>query len=149
MKVLLVEDDMEVGDFIATKLRSSGHKCDHKVDGEAALEAARENDYDVLVIDRMLPRMDGLTLIDTLRTSGDHSPMLVLSALGEGDDRVKGLQCGADDYLVKPFSMEELLARLEVLHFRHPLARRIGGPRGMRDPATGRLRSVRIHVGTI
>lgn len=118
MNVLLVEDDMEVGDFIVAKLRSSGHKCDHKVDGEAGLEAARENDYDVLVIDRMLPRMDGLTLIDTLRTAGDHSPMLVLSALGEVDDRVKGLQCGADDYLVKPFSMEELLARLEVLHRR-------------------------------
>jgi two-component system OmpR family response regulator len=118
MNVLLVEDDMEVGDFIATKLRSSGHICDHKVDGEAALEAARENNYDVLVIDRMLPRMDGLTLIKALRTSGSHAPMLVLSALGEVDDRVKGLQCGADDYLVKPFSMEELLARLEVLHRR-------------------------------
>ncbi|MEH6583540.1 MAG: response regulator transcription factor [Halioglobus sp.] len=118
MNVLLVEDDMGVGEFIAAELCAAGHDCVHKVDGEAALQEARSTRYDVLIIDRMLPRMDGLTLIKTLRNTGSNVPMLVLSALGEVDDRVKGLHSGADDYLVKPFSMEELLARLEVLHRR-------------------------------
>ncbi len=124
MNVLLVEDDHNVGDFIATELRSAGHDCVHKLDGEAALQEARSTAYDVLVIDRMLPRMDGLTLIQTLRNTGNTAPALVLSALGEVDDRVKGLQSGADDYLTKPFSMEELLARLEVLY------RRASAPQG-------------------
>lgn len=118
MNVLLVEDDLEVGDFIVAELGSAGHNCIHKTDGEGGLQEARNTNYDVLVIDRMLPRMDGLTLIETLRSEGSNAPMLVLSALGEVDDRVKGLHCGADDYLVKPFSMEELLARLEVLYRR-------------------------------
>ena len=118
MNVLLVEDDPGVGGFVAAELRTAGHACVHKTDGEDALLEARNTVYDVLVIDRMLPRMDGLTLIKTLRDGGSNTPMLVLSALGEVDDRVQGLKCGADDYLVKPFSMAELLARLEVLHRR-------------------------------
>jgi len=118
MKVLLVEDDLDVGQFIATELQEAGHDCEHKVDGEEALEEARGTAYDVLVVDRMLPRLDGLTLVKTLRNSGDNTPILILSALGEVDDRVQGLHSGADDYLVKPFSMEELLARLEVLYRR-------------------------------
>lgn len=118
MNVLLVEDDVEVGEFIAEQLRAAGHSCVHKLDGEDALVEARSMSYDALVIDRMLPRMDGLTLIKTLRNTGSQAPMLVLSALGEVDDRVQGLHSGADDYLVKPFSIEELLARLEVLHRR-------------------------------
>lgn len=118
MNVLLVEDDLEVGEFIASQLLVHGHACVHFLDGEKAMESAAENAYDVFVIDRMLPRMDGLTLIKTMRAAGNNSPMLVLSALGEVDDRVTGLQSGADDYLVKPFSMEELLARLEVLYRR-------------------------------
>jgi two-component system OmpR family response regulator len=122
MNVLLVEDDLEVGGFIVSELRAAGHDCVHKVDGEEALHEARTTAYDVLIIDRMLPTMDGLTLIKNLRSSGNNAPMLVLSALGEVDDRVKGLHCGADDYLVKPFSMAELLARLEVL------LRRAGAP---------------------
>ena len=118
MNILLVEDDESVGDFIVAELTAAGHRCTHEKDGEAGSQAALDNDYDVMVIDRMLPRMDGLTLIQTLRTEGDYTPVLVLSALGEVDDRVRGLHSGADDYLVKPFSMAELLARLEVLHRR-------------------------------
>jgi two-component system OmpR family response regulator len=118
MKVLLVEDDPDVGGFVASQLRQAGHVCELRVDGELALNEARSNQFDVMVIDRMLPRIDGLTLIKTLRNAGNNTPMLVLSALGEVDDRVKGLHSGADDYLVKPFSMDELLARLEVLYRR-------------------------------
>ncbi|MCB1705387.1 MAG: response regulator transcription factor [Halioglobus sp.] len=118
MNVLLVEDDRQVADFVVSELRAAGHSCVYTVDGEEGLQAATRSPFDVMVIDRMMPRMDGLTLINTLRQSGDNTPVLVLSALGDVDDRVQGLQCGADDYLVKPFAMAELLARLEVLHRR-------------------------------
>jgi two-component system OmpR family response regulator len=118
MKILVVEDDKQVGEFIVTELRSAGHSCVHAGDGEAGLAAATTATYDVMVIDRMMPRMDGLALIKTLRKAGDNTPALVLSALGDVDDRVQGLHSGADDYLVKPFAMAELLARLEVLHRR-------------------------------
>jgi two-component system OmpR family response regulator len=119
MNVLLVEDDRQVGEFIASELQAVGHTCTHALDGEAGQREALNAAFDVMVIDRMMPRMDGLTLINALRARGDTTPVLVLSALGDVDDRVKGLQCGADDYLVKPFAMSELLARLEVLHRRH------------------------------
>lgn len=115
MMVLLVEDDQAVGQFVADQLRLRGHGCAHSVTAEEGLREAAESDYDVLVVDRMLPGMDGLTMIQTLRNTGSSLPALVLSALGEVDDRVRGLHCGADDYLVKPFAMEELVARLEVL----------------------------------
>ena len=115
MKVLLVEDDPSVSRFVATELEAEGHDCDARADGENGLHAALNGRYDVLVVDRMLPGLDGLSLIEKLRSSGDETPALVLSALGEVDDRVAGLQIGADDYLVKPFSMAELLARLEIL----------------------------------
>ena len=118
MKILLVEDDESVADFIVAELTAAGHQCAHEKDGEAGYQAALDNDYDTMVIDRMLPRMDGLTLIQRLRTASNHTPVLVLSALGDVDDRIRGLHSGADDYLVKPFSMAELLARLEVLHRR-------------------------------
>ena len=122
MNVLLVEDDMEVAEFIVAELNAAGHTCVHTPDGEAGREAAAIAAYDVMVIDRMMPRMDGLTLIKCLRDAGDHTPALVLSALGEVDDRVQGLHCGADDYLVKPFAMPELLARLDVLKRRAAVA---------------------------
>lgn len=118
MNVLLVEDDKQVGDYIVSELHAAGHSCVYRQDGEAGYQAATNAGFDVMVIDRMMPRMDGLTLINTLREAGDNTPVLVLSALGDVDDRVRGLQCGADDYLVKPFAMSELLARLEVLHRR-------------------------------
>lgn len=119
MKVLLVEDDRQVGDFIVSELNAAGHSCVHALDGEAGRQAASDASYDVMVIDRMMPKLDGLSLIGALRKAGDNTPVLVLSALGEVDDRVQGLHCGADDYLTKPFAMSELLARLEVLHRRN------------------------------
>ena len=118
MNVLLVEDDERVGDFIVTELTAVGHSCVHELDGAAGLRAAQNATFDVMVIDRMMPRMDGLALINALREAGNNTPVVILSALGEVDDRVQGLHCGADDYLVKPFAMAELLARLEVLHRR-------------------------------
>jgi len=118
MNVLLVEDDSSVADFIVGELDSAGHHCAHKLDGEQGYEAARNGAFDVLVVDRMLPLLDGLSLVQKLRSAGDDTPVLILSALGEVDDRVQGLHSGADDYLVKPFSMAELLARLEVLYRR-------------------------------
>ncbi|MFT6958685.1 MAG: two-component system OmpR family response regulator [Halieaceae bacterium] len=118
MEVLLVEDDASVGEFIVSELAMAGHSCVHRLDGEQGLREARAQGFDVIIIDRMLPQLDGLSLIKMLRKEGVHTPALVLSALGEVDDRVSGLQSGADDYLTKPFSMAELLARLEVLHRR-------------------------------
>lgn len=118
MNILLVEDDKQVGEFIAGELKAAGHDCVHEVDGAAGLERATDAAFDVMVIDRMMPRMDGMSLVSALREAGDRTPVLILSALGDVDDRVQGLHRGADDYLVKPFSMAELLARLEVLHRR-------------------------------
>ena len=118
MNVLLVEDDKRVGDFIVTELTAVGHSCRHELDGAAGLRAAQNTTFDVMVIDRMMPRMDGLALINALREAGNNTPVVILSALGEVGDRVQGLHCGADDYLVKPFDMAELLARLDVLHRR-------------------------------
>lgn len=115
MKVLLVEDDRAVADFIVSELAQAGHDCRHCADGDSGLAAARAEPYDALIVDRMLPRLDGLALLRTLRHEDNHTPVLILSALGDVDDRVQGLHCGADDYLVKPFAMAELLARLQIL----------------------------------
>ena len=115
MKVLHIEDDAGIAGFIAKGLREAGHACDHAADGVDGLHMAREGGYDVWVVDRMLPGLDGLSLIRVLRSEGIGTPVLVLSALGEVDDRVEGLRAGGDDYLVKPFAFAELLARLEAL----------------------------------
>lgn len=115
MKVLVVEDDLSVGEFVARELRAAGHDCVHVTDGDQGWAQAREGAFDALVVDRMLPRRDGLTLVSDLRREGVMTPALILSALGDVDNRVQGLQSGADDYLVKPFAMAELLARLEIL----------------------------------
>ena len=123
MKVLLVEDDRAVAESIVSELPEAGHICSHYADGESGLAAARSGQHDVLVVDRMLPRLDGLALLRSLREGGQRTPVLLLSALGSVDDRVQGLHCGADDYLVKPFAMAELLARLEILARR---AREVG-----------------------
>ncbi len=96
-------------------LRDSGHVIDHAADGETGLAMARGGHYDALVVDRMLPGLDGLTVVSCLREAGVDTPILFLSALGEVDDRVRGLQAGGDDYLVKPYAFAELLARLEAL----------------------------------
>ena len=115
MNILLVEDDRSVADYIREGLRSAGIQVDWADDGETGLTMARSQRYDVIICDRMLPAMDGLSLVQRLRNTGNSTPVLILSALGEVDDRVKGLQAGADDYLGKPFAFAELQARLEVL----------------------------------
>lgn len=115
MRILVIEDDRAVADYIRNGLGESGHVVDVADNGRDGLFLATTEKYDVLIVDRMLPGLDGLTLIRTLRGSENATPALILSALGEVDDRVKGLRAGGDDYLVKPFAFTELLARLEVL----------------------------------
>jgi len=115
MHILVIEDDVATATYLRKSLRESGHGVDHAANGKDGLFMAMEGQYDVLIVDRMLPELDGLALTQTLRASGDQTPVLILSALGEVDDRVKGLRAGSDDYLVKPFAFAELLARLEAL----------------------------------
>ena len=115
MKILIVEDDLEASAYLARALKEAGHVPDGAADGETGLEMARAASYDVLVVDRMLPRRDGLSMIRELRSEGDDTPVLILSALGQVDDRVKGLRSGGDDYLTKPYAFSELLARIEIL----------------------------------
>ena len=115
MRVLVIEDDREAAGFLCKALKESGHSAEHAADGEIGLELAGEGRFDVLIVDRMLPRRDGLSVVETLRKAGERVPVLILSALGEVDDRVKGLRAGGDDYLTKPYSYSELLARVEAL----------------------------------
>ncbi len=115
MRILVVEDDLETASYIKKGLEEAGHVVDHADDGKQGLLLATTEEYDVLIIDRMLPYVDGLTVVQTMRASDINSPVLILSALGEVDDRVQGLKSGGDDYLVKPFAFSELLARLEAL----------------------------------
>jgi two-component system OmpR family response regulator len=115
MRILLIEDDSSVAQFIVRGFREGGHTIDHADNGKDGLFLATTEDYDALIVDRMLPKVDGLSIIRTLRASDDHTPALILSALGQVDDRVKGLQAGADDYLTKPFAFSELEARLDAL----------------------------------
>ncbi|HVJ31393.1 MAG TPA: response regulator transcription factor [Gammaproteobacteria bacterium] len=115
MRILVIEDDKDVASFIRNGLAQAGCNVDHAANGRDGLFLATTESYDALVVDRMLPGIDGLTVIRTLRASANTTPVLILSALGEVDDRVKGLKAGGDDYLVKPFAFSELLARLEAL----------------------------------
>jgi len=115
MRVLVIEDDADVAAYIVKALTEAGHNPSHADNGRDGLVMAMTDDFDVLVVDRMLPGPDGLTIIRTLRASEDQTPALILSALGDIDDRVKGLKAGGDDYLTKPFAASELLARLEAL----------------------------------
>lgn len=114
MKILLIEDDKDAAQFIVKGLEEAGHTVEHVVDGNTGLFRAVEHKYDALIIDRMLPKLDGLTIVTTLRAAGNTTPILILSALHQVDERVKGLKAGGDDYLVKPFAFAELMARLEV-----------------------------------
>jgi two-component system OmpR family response regulator len=115
MKILIVEDDAAAAAYLDKAFRESGHVVDIASDGLDGYALAADGHYDVLVVDRMIPRMDGLSLIHGLREQKVDTPILVLSALGQVDDRVKGLRAGADDYLPKPYSFSELLARVEIL----------------------------------
>ncbi|KRE08531.1 PhoB family transcriptional regulator [Bosea sp. Root670] len=131
MRLLIVEDDAEAAAYLTKAFREVGHVADHAADGLEGYAMAEGGGYDVLVIDRMLPRLDGLSLIRSLREQKDDTPALILSALAQVDDRVKGLRAGGDDYLPKPYAFSELLARVEVL------ARRRGAPAA--EPTTYRV----------
>lgn len=115
MRILVIEDDSKVSDFIHKSLKELGHTVDLATNGKDGLFLATTERYDVIVVDRMLPELDGLVILQTMRASGNKTPALILSAMGKVDDRVKGLRSGGDDYLVKPFAFSELLARIELL----------------------------------
>jgi two-component system OmpR family response regulator len=115
MRLLIIEDDREAADYLVKAFRETGHVAEHAADGEEGLALALDGQYDVLIVDRMLPKRDGLSVIGALRDKGIETPVLILSALGQVDDRVKGLRAGGDDYLPKPYSFAELLARIEVI----------------------------------
>ncbi|AZO78325.1 MULTISPECIES: response regulator transcription factor [unclassified Bosea (in: a-proteobacteria)] len=131
MRLLIVEDDAEAAAYLVKAFREAGHVADHAPDGLEGYAMAQGGGYDVLVVDRMLPRMDGLSVIRSLREQGETVPALILSALAQVDDRVKGLRAGGDDYLPKPYAFSELLARVEVL------SRRRGAPAS--EPTTYRV----------
>ena len=115
MHALIIEDDDTIADFVARGLREAGFAVDVAADGEEGLEAALAQTYDVAIVDLMLPKRDGLSVIDELRRRGVDTPVLILSARRSVDDRVRGLQAGGDDYLTKPFAFAELLARVQAL----------------------------------
>ncbi len=115
MRILAIEDDATVASFLKNRLGEDGHSVDHAADGHDGLLLASANSYEVMIVDRMLPGIDGLTVIQAVRNRGDQTPILILSALGEVDDKVRGLKAGGDDYLVKPFAYSELMARVESL----------------------------------
>jgi two-component system OmpR family response regulator len=115
MRILIIEDDAEAASAMSRGLEDKGFTCAVAGDGEAGLDVARKGGFDVMVVDRMMPKMDGLKLVEILRREGDATPVLFLSALGEVSDRVDGLKAGGDDYLVKPYAFPELIARVEAL----------------------------------
>ncbi|MCP5433189.1 MAG: response regulator transcription factor [Alphaproteobacteria bacterium] len=115
MRILVVEDDEEAAAYLVKGLKECGHVVDHAGDGARGLEMALSGSYDCLIVDRMLPLRDGLSLVSALREEKDTTPVLFLSALGDVDDRVRGLRAGGDDYLPKPYSFSELLARIDAL----------------------------------
>jgi two-component system OmpR family response regulator len=121
MRILIIEDDPQASAYLVKAFREAGHTADSAADGIAGYARAESGDYDVLIVDRMLPKLDGLSLIGGLRAQKIDTPVLILSALGQVDDRVKGLRAGGDDYLAKPYAFAELLARVEIL------SRRRGG----------------------
>jgi two-component system OmpR family response regulator len=120
MRILIIEDDRDAAGYLTKAFREVGHVADHAANGLDGYDLAREGAYDVAIVDRMLPKMDGLSLIGALRAQNVETPVLILSALGQVDDRVKGLRAGGDDYLAKPYAFSELLARVEVLARRRP-----------------------------
>ena len=128
MRILLIEDDPETTRFIRKGLEEAGHVLDHAGDGKQGLLLALDAEHDAVVVDRMLPGLDGLSIVRSMRAADRNTPVLVLSALGEVDDRVEGLRAGGDDYLVKPFALAELSARLEALVRRRDAGTGAAGP---------------------
>ena len=128
MRILLIEDDPETSRFIRKGLEEAGHVVDHAGDGKQGLLLAFDAEHDAVVVDRMLPGLDGLSIVRSMRAADRNTPVLVLSALGEVDDRVEGLRAGGDDYLVKPFALAELSARLEALVRRRDAGTGAAGP---------------------
>jgi two-component system OmpR family response regulator len=124
MKILLVEDDKEITAHVSQALHAAGHAVDVTYDGEQGLAQASSQSYDAIILDRMLPKRDGLAVMQQLRGSGDETPILLLTTMAGIDDRVAGLEAGADDYLVKPFAFAELLARVNALCRRAGIANR-------------------------
>lgn len=122
LRVLLIEDDRRTADYVAQGLVEAGHACDAFGDGAHALVQATHERYDVMIVDRMVPGLDGLNVVRTLRSIGNLTPVLFLTALDDVDDRVAGFEAGGDDYLVKPFAFSELLARVQALGRRPPIA---------------------------
>jgi two-component system OmpR family response regulator len=135
MKILVIEDDRDAASWLVKGLTESGHVADHAADGEQGLALALEAQHDVLIVDRMLPKLDGLTIIKKVRDAGINTPVLILSALGDVDERVRGLRAGGDDYLGKPYSFSELLARVEGL-----------GRRGTTEPLETKLKAVDLEL---
>jgi two-component system OmpR family response regulator len=135
MRVLLIEDDTEAAAYLAKGLRESGYVVDHAATGPDGLFLAATEPYDAMVVDRMLPGIDGLSIIEAIRRNGNTTPVLILSALAQVDDRVRGLRAGGDDYLTKPYAFAELLARLEALL-----------RRGTPQPAETRLRLADLEM---
>src|SRR5476649_59507 len=110
MRILVIEDDLAMAVHLSNGIRNAGHSVDHALDGIDGLKRAEAGSFDVFVVDRMLPGMDGLSIVRALRDAGQHTPVLLLTTISGLDDRVEGLEAGADDYLAKPFAMAELLA---------------------------------------
>lgn len=139
MRILLVEDDNKIASFILKGLKEAGFAVDHASDGEAGLDLASGEPYDAAIIDIMLPKIDGLTLIGGLRSNNIKTPLLILSAKHSVEDRVKGLQTGSDDYMTKPFAFSELLARIQAL------IRRAGD---ISDPVHLRIADLKVNLLT-
>jgi two-component system OmpR family response regulator len=135
MRILVIEDDRDAASWLMKGLAESGHVADHAADGEEGLALAQESIHDILIVDRMLPKMDGLSIIRTLRAKGITTPVLILSALSDVDERVKGLRAGGDDYLAKPYSFAELLARIEGL-----------GRRSGQEPLETKLKALDLEI---
>jgi two-component system OmpR family response regulator len=135
MRILVIEDDRDAASWLIKGLTESGHVIDHAANGEDGLAMAQENLHDILIVDRMLPKMDGLSIIRTLRARGVTTPVLILSALSDVDERVKGLRAGGDDYLAKPYAFSELLARVEGL-----------GRRSSQEPQETKLKAVDLEI---
>lgn len=139
MRILFVEDDKKIASFVAKGLKEAGFAVDHASDGESGLHLALTESYDAAILDIMLPKLDGLRLIERLRSEGIKTPVLILSAKHSVDDRIKGLQTGSDDYMTKPFAFSELLARV------HALIRRAGD---ITDPVNLKIADLKVNLLT-